>query len=70
MKEASIIPGYVHVSGGNYQESMYAGFANPLTTCTGIVTDGDLEEGVLIIGFMLMSWGFAFGISWQGNLGE
>lgn len=69
MKELHIVPGYLHVSGGNYTESMHSHGANPMTSCTGVVTDGDIEEGVFIIGFMLMSWGFAVGFSWTGQLG-
>ena len=70
MKELHIIPGYLHVSYGNYTDAMHGAGANPLTTMTGIATDGDIEDGVLILGFMLMSWGFAVGVSWTGQLGE
>ena len=70
MREFTLIPGILHVSGGNYAESMHGSWANPMTTCTGIVTDGDLEDGVIIIGFLLMSWGFAIGLSWSKQLGE
>lgn len=69
MQEFQIIPGYLHVSIGNYQECMLP-CANPLATMSGIVSDGDVEEGAIIIGVMLLNWGFAIGLSWTGALGE
>lgn len=69
MIEVTLIPGYLHVSVGNYQEAMTPN-CHPLISVTGIVTDGDIEQGVVIIGALLMSWGFAIGISWNGNMGE
>ena len=69
MKELVIIPGYFHVSLGNYQDAMLPQAA-PLASMSGFVTDGDIEEGAIIVGAMLMNWGFAFGFSWTGALGE
>lgn len=69
MQELPIIPGYLHVSFGDYRDAMLPN-ANPMATVTGIVTDGDVEEGAIILGAMLMNWGFALGISWCGTLGE
>lgn len=69
MQELPIIPGWLHISFGNYQEAMLP-MADPMATITGIVTDGDVEEGALIVGAMLFNWGFAIGIRWTGILGE
>lgn len=66
MKELAIIRGYLHLSFGNYSQPMFFG-ANELTTCTGIVTDGDLHDGVVVVGVMLMNWGIALGVSWTGG---
>ena len=68
MRESHLIPRYLHVSYGNYTDAVFAA-AQPLTTASGLITDGDIEEGVVIIGFMLMNWGFSIGISWSGQLG-
>jgi len=68
MREFHLIPGYLHFSCGNYSEAMFYYVAG-LASCTGVVTDGDLEDGVLIVGAMVVNWGFAVGVSWTGALG-
>ena len=69
MREFHLIPGYLHVSVGNYEDAIFGTWANPLTTVTGVMTDGDIEEGVVIAGFLCLNWGCAFGVSWTGQLG-
>ena len=68
MRELHLIPGYLHVSAGNYTDAMFP-HAAPLCTCTGILTDGDIDDGVVIVGAMLVNFGFAIGFSWTGVLG-
>jgi hypothetical protein len=67
MHEFHAIPGYLHVSGGNYSQRIGRG---GFYSITGLITDGDLEAGVLILGFMVANWGFAIGVSWRGLLGD
>ena len=68
MKQVNVIPGYFHVSAGNYASTLFPE-SHPFASATGILTDGDIEEGVVVFSFLLMNWGLAFGISWTDALG-
>ncbi len=69
MKQVSLIGSYVHLSFGNYEENLFPLHPeNTLASFTGIVTDGELENGTFLLGAVIANWGFAFGISTQGRL--
>jgi len=68
MKQLNVIPRYFHVSAGNYTASMFPN-NHPLATSTGIMTDGCLESGVVVVSLLLVNWGVTIGVSWSAQLG-
>lgn len=68
MKQLNVIPRYLHVSAGNYTEEMFPSH-HPFASCTGIMTDGDIHQGVVVFSLLVMNWGVTLGFSWTANLG-
>jgi len=69
MKQVSILGNYIHVSFGNYEENLFPMHPeDTLASFTGIVTDGDLKTRTGLLGFVVVNWGFAIGISLDGGL--
>ena len=67
MKQFNVIPGYFHVSVGDYGSTLFPA-NHPFASNTGIMTDGDIEEGTIVVALLLVNWGVCLGISWSCQL--
>jgi len=65
-----IIPGYFSIAFGNFTDDLFPFYEPKLASATGVLTDGDIDAGVVIVGFLLMNWGISFGVSWTGNISQ
>ena len=69
MKQVRLLGGYVHFSYGYYGETLFPLHPeDTLASFTGIVLDGEVGAGTILVGAVVMNWGFAFGFSLEGSL--